>query len=39
MANLTDNKPLIHLAWGAMGMSGLLALAALLFLVFSRSVG
>ena len=39
MANLTENKQFIHLAWGAMGMAGLLAMAALVFLAFSRSVG
>ena len=39
MANLTDNKQLIHLAWGAMGMFGLLAIVALVFLAFTHSVG
>jgi hypothetical protein len=42
MANLTDNKQLIHLAWGAMGATGLfglMAFAALVWLAFSRSAG
>ena len=38
MENLTENKQLMYLAWGAMGLCGILAIAALVFLAFSHSV-